>query len=469
MTSNTNIQYYKNVQVEYAEPANDVVIKVGCNDLTDKGIVLDYDLVGVPKRFKINPSGMNWTDGINTFNTNLDKICALEIALPALQIAPNSTTMKLNNTLLLDDGANKSITVDATTPVIIMDDGIGTSCALNNSSLSFDNPSGTPITLDANTPSLNITNGMNTTLINPYNISTSNVDLITINGMTPITTIGLTWANILDQNLAWSQLGTSGYGFNNYSGQTSHFNIDEITITDGSTGYYTTMIENGIQLANTSSNYFGILSILGSNTFAMDSSNGVAIIGDANNNSNTTRLVVNDGHREIDLNCVDLLNAYSGSQPAVMTPSFTNKQGGNINYGGGNSWQNVASNNMNIPDFLFTQTNGLYDWKLEFSLNCRNMNNQTDKALALYIEFLDNVGHSFEPFNFNVNQPFTSHKNNSTYSLTSNQSENYCWSDYVNFNGATGSPFTINLWWSADNNLSCDFSWVLSLTKTNLL
>ena len=41
MTSNANIQYYKNVQVEYAEPLNDVVIKVGCNDLTDKGIVLD--------------------------------------------------------------------------------------------------------------------------------------------------------------------------------------------------------------------------------------------------------------------------------------------------------------------------------------------------------------------------------------------------------------------------------------------
>jgi len=111
MTSNANIQYYKNLQVEYAEPANDVVIKVGCNDLTDKGIVLDYDLVGIPKRFKINPSGMNWTDGLNTFNTSLDKLCALEIALPALQIAPNSTTMKLNDTLILDN-ATDTVTIN---------------------------------------------------------------------------------------------------------------------------------------------------------------------------------------------------------------------------------------------------------------------------------------------------------------------------------------------------------------------
>ena len=114
MTSNPNIQYYKNTQVEYAEPLNDVVIKVGCNDLTDKGIVLDYDLVGVPKRFKINPGGMNWTDGINTFNTNLDKLCALEIALPALQVAPNPTTIKFNDTILLDNGGGNTLTMNPT-------------------------------------------------------------------------------------------------------------------------------------------------------------------------------------------------------------------------------------------------------------------------------------------------------------------------------------------------------------------
>jgi hypothetical protein len=132
MTSNANIQYYKNVQVEYAEPANDVVIKVGCNDLTDKGIVLDYDLVGVPKRFKINPSGMNWTDGLNTFNTNLDKICALEVALPALQIAPNPTTMKLNDTLLLDN-ATDTVTINPTNITFATTSPSATNISNNNS------------------------------------------------------------------------------------------------------------------------------------------------------------------------------------------------------------------------------------------------------------------------------------------------------------------------------------------------
>jgi hypothetical protein len=133
MSSNPNIQYYINTQVQYAEPLNDVVIKVGCNDLTDKGIVLDYDLVGIPKRFKINPGGMNWTDGINTFNTNLDKLCALEIALPALQIPPDSTTMKLNDTLLLNNGSADTLTLNPTNITFATTSATATNISNNNS------------------------------------------------------------------------------------------------------------------------------------------------------------------------------------------------------------------------------------------------------------------------------------------------------------------------------------------------
>jgi hypothetical protein len=112
MSSNADIQHYKNILVEYADQSNDVKLKVGCNGPTDKGIVLDYDLGSVVKSFKINSGGLNWTDGINTFNTSLDKLCALEIKLPALQIPPYSTTMKLNDTLLLNNGSADTLTLD---------------------------------------------------------------------------------------------------------------------------------------------------------------------------------------------------------------------------------------------------------------------------------------------------------------------------------------------------------------------
>jgi hypothetical protein len=114
MSSNADIQPYKNILVEYADQSNDVKLKVGCNGPTDKGIVLDYDLGSVVKSFKINSGGLNWTDGINTFNTNLDKLCALEIKLPALQIAPNPTTLKLNDTILLDNGTADTLTLNTT-------------------------------------------------------------------------------------------------------------------------------------------------------------------------------------------------------------------------------------------------------------------------------------------------------------------------------------------------------------------
>ena len=293
-----------------------------------------------------------------------------------------------------------------------------------------------------------------------------NINLNTINGMSP-TTIGLTWANILDQNLAWTQLGTSGYGFNDYSGKTSYFNIDAVNFA--STGYNSTLTPIYLQFTNTSYSYSGYITTQGSNTFAFDSGNGNLNMGDINDTQNKTKIQTNDAYKEIDLLCVDLLNGTSGGTLSVMTPTFTNKQSGTISYGGGNGWSNVANNTFNIPDPYFTQTNGLHDWKIDFALNCRNMSNQSDKALAIYIEILDNNFTSFVPFNFNLNTPFTTHKNNSTYTQTDTQSENYCWSDYVNFSGTLGTPLSINLWWSADNPLSCDFSWTLSMTKTNVV
>jgi hypothetical protein len=133
MSSNADIQPYKNILVEYADQSNDVKIKIGCNGPTDKGIVLDYDLGSVVKSFKINSGGLNWTDGINTFNTNLDKLCALEIKLPALQIAPDPTTLKLNDTLLLNNGSADTVTINPTNITFATTSATATNISNNNS------------------------------------------------------------------------------------------------------------------------------------------------------------------------------------------------------------------------------------------------------------------------------------------------------------------------------------------------
>ena len=473
MNSNTNIQYYKNTLVEYA--LNDVKIKVGCNDLTDQGIVLEYDLGGVSKRFKINPSGVNWTDGINTFNTNLDKLCALEIALPALQIAPNSTTMKLNNTLQLDDGSSDVSTIDnlhlkitgnvytndeyvnITKGQIFMENQLGG--GVNNTYISINCEDGTghpalQATLYETSTIIRddyikIGNKSYNTSINSGDLYCNNVNLNTINGMTP-TTIGLTWGDFTGTN-AYNNLPSNQYKLDNSAGST------------------TTMVANGLQIDNLNSNYYGILSIIGSNTFAINSRNGVGAIGDVNNNSNYTNLLVNDPHREIDINSVDILSNCGGGNYYTLPILFTNKASGNYSYTTSGNWQMVFINTMNIPVEQLSLTNGFNTWKMDFAINCWNMSNQSDKGYAMYIEIIDGSGADYQGFLFNQNTPYTTHKNSSTYSNTVNSCENYVYTDYYDLTGAFGSPLDIRLWRYADNPCSCDFAWLFTLSKNNLV
>lgn len=435
------------------------------------------------------------------------RLTQLKTALDAVELPapPSATTLQVNNTIYLNNlpSDNKTITINAGIPSVAINDGIGKYATLSQDGLvAVDSTTISPSTLQAEymadgiqlqdtstTSSVTISassiNSSNTYAIsasqlqiNPnvyfnsdifltsHNIDgVDNITLNTINGMSP-TTIGLTWANILDQNLAWTQLGGSGYGFNDYAGKTSYINIDEASFSNGV--YSSRLLTTYLQLSNLSSGYNGFVTLYGSNTLALDSGGGNTLIGDVQNSNQHTSILVNDGHKEVDLNCVDILNGYNGSQMSVMTPSFSNKQSGNISYGATNTWQNVASNTFAIPDFYFTQSTNS-DWSISFALNCRNMNNQTDKALALYIEIQDSTSSTFLPFVFNNNTPFTTHKNNSTYTASSTQSENYCWSDYISINGASGSPLTVILWLYADNPLSCDFDWLLTMGKTNIL
>ena len=170
------------------------------------------------------------------------------------------------------------------------------------------------------------------------------------------------------------------------------------------------------------------IGVINTNNSAFDTGAGNALIGDANNTTNTTKLIVNDAHREIYLNSVDITSICGNpSNPQYTLPiQFINNFSGGYNYSLAGSWQNVRQHNMFLPVELFTLTNGFNDWRADFAINCRNMTDQTNKEYAMYIEIADvnGSGSSYQSFLFNQATPFTTHRNNSTYSASSTQSEN---------------------------------------------
>ena len=69
------------------------------------GLEIRYDLLTAnPKTFKINSGGVNFVDNTNNFTTELSRLSAVQLAFSAVELPPNPTTLKLNDTLLLDNG-----------------------------------------------------------------------------------------------------------------------------------------------------------------------------------------------------------------------------------------------------------------------------------------------------------------------------------------------------------------------------
>lgn len=404
-------------------------------DKPNSQIILGKNLTTTPEYIIISPSSIS--DGTNS--TSFPQLTALSQALASVELPPNATTLQLNKCLLLTDGTN--------TMELCANSGSNTINSSNQ--IDFNNT---------------------ISLVNNNIKDVNNIDLNTINGMSP-TAIGLTWADF-DPNNAWSHLPFNQYGLNTYAGNSSFWAVNQFSMNDTTGGYSTYQNPSNFQIVNVNNGFNGYLTLIGgagSNTIGLDCGGGNNVmIGDCNDANNKTKIIINDTHKEIDLNCVDLFVNKQGSANMVLTPTFTNLLGGGISFGGG-SWQIVASNTMNIPNDLLAETNGMFDWKMEFFINCWNMSNQTDKATALYIEIVDNASNTSVGYSFNLNNPYTTHKNNSTYSNTNNSVENYGWIDYYNFNNFTSSPLTINLWWYNDNGLSCDFRWNLHLSKTNVV
>jgi hypothetical protein len=75
-------------------------------DGSNQGFILQYDkLTANPKRFSITHNGINFFDPSNNHTTGLQRLSLVQQAFQAVELPPNSKTLQINNTLLLNDAS----------------------------------------------------------------------------------------------------------------------------------------------------------------------------------------------------------------------------------------------------------------------------------------------------------------------------------------------------------------------------
>jgi hypothetical protein len=361
-----------------------------------------------------------------------------------------ATTINLGGVTLQNEGVNP-----LGVPVKMTADGI----SMGNSTISFTNILVLPDVL----PALRMAPNSHTLKVD------NNVAVVDTNYPYKSANVGVGMITLGDTDQQFYSSIDNGYGYGkptlslaeNGPGISSTLDSSKLQFMNGVASPFMELnANNQLWIENTST-----LPII------INSTHSQITLGDVGNQGNYTRIAVDDTVRIIELNSVDIIgNIGSGSSPYFTLPiHFTTKWSANYNYTNTNNWELVASTTMNIPPQYFTLST-YQVWKSEVAFNCFNMSPQTDKAFAMYLEFIDSTGNPFSGFSFNYSYPFTTRKNNSTYTFTSNNSENFCWTDHIDFSsGTSGGPFTINLHRYADNPMSGEFNAIISLSKTNLV
>ena len=419
----------------------------------------------------------------------------------AVKLPPNVTTLFVDNTILLDETSSPNVnytTLDNYN-IIVNDTSSGDIADLSSQGLQVSN--GTNIAYIQNN-NIVVTDGTNSSNLNSTQVNCFNFTNGTFTQMDGLKfkisdlygTIGITELNNLSLN--FTDITNS---------ESSSLSTSALTITGGGA---TSQIQalggdfvinndtNRLLMGNTQPSYWGDFSVgthseINQNVgglcqIKLNSRFGTLTAGDADETNNKTTLYIEDSSRTIrmnaydtaggtggktQLNSVDILSNVGavGSPPIFTLPiNFTKKWDGGYSYNNPNNWELVRSVNMDLPVEYFTLSS-YTAWKIDVAFNCWNMTNQTDKAYAMYLEFVDNNSTSYTGICFNQNTPFTTHRNSSTYTATVSDCQNYCWSDHIDFSGSSGGSFSVHLWRYADNPMSCDFIAIITLSKTNIL
>ncbi len=114
MATSANEQEYKGNVINYLNTTGNTAITLSSNGLT-----LADDILTTPIIVEINQVGIVNGGNTTTWNT----LASLDQALASLKIPPNATTLEIENTLLATNGATNSISINASTPNIVITDG----------------------------------------------------------------------------------------------------------------------------------------------------------------------------------------------------------------------------------------------------------------------------------------------------------------------------------------------------------
>lgn len=254
-------------------------------------------------------------------------------------------------------------------------------------------------------------------------------------------------------------LDTTGYG------------VPAITLLDNNTGISSVVKNNSFYIndpsVSSTATYYANQISSTSNNFSVDTGSNNFECGDVGFVINGTRMAINDTHNNIDLRTK---NFTTQGDTYTFPICFSSKSSGNITYSTPSNWQQVFHYQIPFPAFAVDSTSIYNVWKVEFQMNTSNMTDQTNKECAMYFEIEDAVSAIYTGFLFNNATPFTTHRNGSTYYATSQQSENYGWTDYFDFTGINGNtPLEFRWYWFSNGTNSYDFNWLVSFTRTNLI
>jgi len=211
------------------------------------------------------------------------------------------------------------------------------------------------------------------------------------------------------------------------------------------------------QLDITSTNTY--INLTSNNGMTLSTTNGDITLTTVSNNINLNALNVNSYNYAMPI-CFDLV------ETSTINYTLVGQQMEKVYIGTFNLPYQFFSD---IPLIAYTSTK----WKIDFQINCYNSSGgQGDKGFASYIDFEDQATNLYRPFLFNATTPFARFFNSSSYNQASPSLFSWGWSDFIDFAGLVGTgsgnlPLKVNLYVAADNVLTGDFKWKVSLTRTN--
>ena len=287
-------------------------------------------------------SNFSFRDGLITFTTPMSTLAAVSTLLGSLELPPNATTLKVNNTLLLNDAptTTNTITLNANANSLVFSDGGGfPSISFDGAELKMDSV-GLILTLNSNGAITNIGDVLNS--VNGTKIIVDDVtETITLDSRTKTTQIGdinnlvsgtrvvvdasnevvLTQAYNLQMDC---KTGSASIGDLNGSGNEINITIDDANtnISLDSRGGLTQLGDvkgstNGTKMivddlnSNISLDATNSINVVTTSSINLDSQGGLTQLGDINSSNNSTKIIVDDANTSITLNTTGIINLNS--------------------------------------------------------------------------------------------------------------------------------------------------------------